>query len=71
MEKISRLWTTHEIFTARGNKMCDRFEDTSVIRTIARHHIYKNTLSPPLERHPRAEKNPTMTNAVAIIENDS
>ena len=35
MEKISRLWTTHEIFTARGDKMCERFEDTSVIQTVA------------------------------------
>ena len=45
VEKTSRLWTTCEIFTARsyvarGNKMCDRFEDASVIRTTARHHIY-------------------------------
>ena len=55
--------------------MCDQFEDTSVIRTTARHHIYKDTLHLPLERHSRAEKNPTMTIldsfAVAITENDS
>ena len=47
-------------FTACGDKMIDRFEDASVIRTTARHHIYKGTLHPPLERHFRAEKNPTM-----------
>ena len=35
MEKISRLWTTREIFTARSDKMCGRFEDASVIQTIA------------------------------------
>ena len=77
MEKISRLWTTREIFyrtyLVRGDKLCDRFEDASVIRTIARHHIYKDILRPPLERHPRAEKNPTMTKSfdVAITENDT
>ena len=60
------MWTTREIFLphvsiACGDKLCDRFEDASVIRTIARHHIYEDILRPPLERHPRAEKNPTMT----------
>ena len=35
VEKISRLWTTHEIFTARGDKICERFEDTSVIQIVA------------------------------------
>ena len=29
--------------------------------TIARYHIYKDILHPPLERHSRAEKNPTIT----------
>ena len=60
--------TTREIFyltyLARGDKLCDRFEDASVVRTIARHHIYKDILHPPLERHSRAEKNPTMTKIV-------
>ena len=37
-----------------------------VIRTIARHHIYKDILRPPLERHSRAEKNPTMTKIVLL-----
>ena len=49
------------IARARGDKLCDRFEDASAIQTIARHHIYKDILRPPLEIHPRAEKNPTMT----------
>ena len=80
MEKNSRLWTTRKIFyrtylaRARGDKLCDQFEDASVIRTIARHHIYKDILCPPLERHSRAEKNPTMTKivfSVAINENDT
>ena len=70
MEKISRLWTTHEIFyhmyLACGDKLCDQFEDASVIQTIARHHIYKVILHPPLERHSRAEKNPTMTKIVLL-----
>ena len=50
----------------RGDKMhvCDRFEDASVLRTIARHHIYKDILLPPLERHSRAEKNRTMIKIV-------
>ena len=64
------LWTTCENFyrtyLARGDKLCDRFEDASVIRTIARHHIYKDILCPPLERHPRAENNPTMTKIVLL-----
>ena len=51
---------------ARGDKLCDRFEDASVIRTIARCHIYKDILRPPLERHSRAEKNPTMTKIVFL-----
>ena len=51
---------------AHGNKLCDQFEDASVIRTIARHHVYKDILRPPLERHPRAEKNPTMTKIVLL-----
>ena len=46
--------------------MCDRFEDALVIRTIARHHIYKDILHPPLERHSRAEKNPTVTKIVLL-----
>ena len=46
---------------ARGNKLCDRFEDVSGIQTIARHHIYKDILRPPLEKHSRADKNLTMT----------
>ena len=46
--------------------MCDRYRDTLVIRTIARHHIYKDILRPPLERHSRAEKNPIV---LAIVEN--
>ena len=72
MEKISRLWTTHKNFycmylaRARGDKLCDRFEDALVIRTIARHHIYKDILCPPLERHSRVEKNPTMTKIVLL-----
>ena len=37
-----------------------------MIRTIARHHIYKDILRPPLERHSRAEKNPTMTKIVLL-----
>ena len=37
-----------------------------VIRTTARHHIYKDILRPPLERHSRAEKNPTMTKIVLL-----
>ena len=37
-----------------------------VIRTIARHRIYKDILRPPLERHSRAEKNPTMTKIVLL-----
>ena len=37
-----------------------------MIRTIARHHIYKDILHPPLERHSRAEKNPTMTKIVLL-----
>ena len=66
------LWTTREFFyrtylsCARGDKLCDRFEDTSGIRTIARHHIYKDNLCPPLERHSRAEKNPAMTKIVFL-----
>ena len=35
MEKILRLWTTREIFTARSDKMCEQFEDALVIQTIA------------------------------------
>ena len=72
MEKILRLWTTRSFFyqmclaRARGNKLCDRFEDTSVIRIIARHHIHKDILCPPLERHSRAEKNPIMTKTVLL-----
>ena len=61
MEKLRGCGQPAKFFTARGDKLCDRFEDASVIRTIARHHIYKDILRPPLERHPRAEKNPTMT----------
>ena len=66
MEKISRLWRTREILyrtylaRARGDKLCDQFEDASVIRTIARQHIYKDILHPPLTRYSRAEKNPTI-----------
>ena len=59
-------------YLARGDKLRDRFEDALVIRTIARHHIYKDILHPSLERHSRAEKNSTMTLdsfAVAINEN--
>ena len=70
VEKISRLWTTHKIFyhtyLAHGDKLCDWFEDASVIPTIARHHIYKDILHPPLERHSRAKKNPTMTKIVLL-----
>ena len=56
----------YRTFLARGDKMCDRFEDASVIRTIARHHIYKDILCPPLERHSRAEKNSSITNIVLL-----
>ena len=48
--------------------MRGRFKDALAIRTIARHHIYKDILRPPLERHSRAEKNPIV---VAIVENDT
>ena len=37
-----------------------------MVQTIARHHIYKDILRPPLERHSRAEKNPTMTKIVLL-----
>ena len=37
-----------------------------MIQTIARHHIYKDILRPPLERHSRAEKNPTMTKIIFL-----
>ena len=37
-----------------------------MIQTIARHHIYKDILCPPLERHSRAEKNPTMIKIVFL-----
>ena len=37
-----------------------------MIQTITRHHIYKDILCPPLERHSRAEKNPTMTKIVLL-----
>ena len=40
MEQISKLQTIREIFTARGDKVCDRFEDVSMIRTTAMYHIY-------------------------------
>ena len=53
-------------YLAHGDKLCDQFEDASVIRTIARHHIYKDILLPPLERHSKAEKNPTMTKIVLL-----
>ena len=46
--------------------MCERFEDMSVIQTIAIQWLYKDTLRPPLERHSRAEKNPTMTKIVLL-----
>ena len=42
------------------------FEDVSVIQTIARHHIYKDILRPPLEKHSRVNKNPTMTKIVLL-----
>ena len=45
--------------------MCERFEDASVIQTVAS-SVYKDTLRPPLERHSRAEKNPTMTKIVLL-----
>ena len=56
----------YHTYLARGKKLCDRFEDTSVIRTIARHHIYKDILLPPLKRHSRAKKNLTMTKIVLL-----
>ena len=34
--------------------MCDRFVHSSV---IGGHHIYKDVLQPPLERHSRAKEN--------------
>ena len=37
-----------------------------MIGTIARHHVYKDILRPPLERHSRAEKKPTMTKIVLL-----
>ena len=43
--------------------MCERFEDTSVIQIVA---SYADTLRPPLERHSRIEKNPTMTKIVLL-----
>ena len=37
-----------------------------MIRIIAIHHIYKDILHPPLEKHSRAEKNPTMPKIVLL-----
>ena len=42
-------------YVVHDDKMCDRFEYLSV---ISGHHIYAHA---PLERHSRAEENPTMT----------
>ena len=50
---------------ARGDKMCERFEDASVIQTGCS-QLYKDTLRPPLERYSRAEKNPTITKIVNV-----
>ena len=82
MEKISRLWITREIFTAHGDKMCERFEDASVIQIAASYTkilfedasviqiaaSYTKILYAhhALERHSRAEKNPTMTKIVLL-----
>ena len=64
MEKFSRLWTTSEIFTARGDKMCERFEDASVIQTVA---IYTNILyAQHWKDTPEPEKNPTLTKIVNV-----
>ena len=45
--------------------MCERFEDTSVIQTVAS-YVCKDTLRPPLKRHSRAKKNPIMTKIVLV-----
>ena len=56
MEKISRLWTTREIFTGRGDKICERFEDESVIQIVASYakilyaHHWKDTPEPKRTR---------------------
>ena len=56
VKKFSRLWTTGEIFTARSDKMCERFEDESVIQTVASYtkilyaHHWKDTPEPKRTR---------------------
>ena len=44
--------------------MCELFKDASVIQIVASYT--KDTLCPPLERHSRAEKNPTVTEIVLL-----
>ena len=43
---------------AHGDKLCDRFEDASVIRTIARHHIYRH-FTPTIGKTPQSRKEPS------------
>ena len=66
VEKFRGYGQPAKFITARGDKICDQFEDVSVIRTTARHHIYKDILCPQLEIHSRAEKNPTMIKIVLL-----
>ena len=63
---MDNLRNFYRMYLAHGDKLCDRFKDVLVVQTIARHHIYKDILRPPLERHSRAEKNPTMTKIVLL-----
>ena len=72
MEKISRLWTTRKIFTARSNKMCERFEDASVIQTVA--IVIQRYFTPTTGKTLQDRKEPDNDEdsfVVAIIENDS
>ena len=60
MEKISRLWTTHEIFTARNKRVhmaLDTWQqDIWSIRVFRGHHIYKDILCLLSEIYFRAEE---------------
>ena len=53
-EVINNLHNFCRIQLAHNGKMCDRFVHSSV---IGGHHIYKDVLRPPLERHSRAKEN--------------
>ena len=67
MDNLRNFYHTYS-YVARGNKMCDRFEDASVIRTTARHHIYN--IGKTLQSRKEPNNDCIDSFAVAITEND-